>query len=267
MTPRLAAQLQLGPQELVAFVGAGGKSTLLLELGNELAAGGARVVLTTTTKMGAGQARQARVVCQSTDLEAVSAALDQSGPVMVVATDDGHKVTGPSPGIVSRMYTAGVADYVLVEADGARGRSFKTPAEHEPVIPSATTAVVVVFGIDAIGRPIIEMCHRPDRVAALAGLAVSDVLDAAAAVRVVTHPEGVMRSVPKGARVVVAVTKVGSTGDGDSDALAAALSAARGIERWVPIATTGGRDGTGSWSPPVQPPSGEASTTSPSSSA
>lgn len=245
MTARLAAELGLGTQELVAFVGAGGKSTLLFELGEELAAGGARVVLTTTTKMGAAQARQAPVVCRSTDLSAIAAALDRGGPVMVVATDDGHKVTGPPPETVSRIHAADVAGWVLVEADGARGKSFKTPAEHEPVIPAATTVVVIVFGIDAIGRPIGEMCHRPQLVAALAGLAVGDVLDAEAVFRVVTHPEGVMRSVPPGARVVVAVTKVGSAHRRDIDAVAGAFSRAQGIDRCVPIPTIDGRDATG----------------------
>ena len=95
---------------------------------------------------------------------------------------------------------------MLVEADGARGKSFKTPAAHEPVIPGATTLVVIVMGIGAIGRPIAEKCHRPELVAELAGLSIDDVLDVDAAVRVATHPDGVLRAVPEGAQVVVALT-------------------------------------------------------------
>lgn len=229
MTESLAEPLGLGDRELVAFVGAGGKSTLLFRLGDELASAGATVLLTTTTKMGSDQAK--RVRCVSPD-EVLAARLEP-GPVMVVAEDDGHKVTGPSPEGVDVLFAASHARYVLVEADGARGRSFKTPAEHEPVIPSTTTLVVIVVGADAIGRPIAEKCHRPELVAKLAGLSVHDTLDVDAAVRVLTHPEGLLRAVPAGARVVGVVTKAEPGGVGAL--LVSALARSERMQRVVMV--------------------------------
>ena len=55
MSGSLRDRFGLGSRELVAFVGAGGKTTTLQLLSNELAADGARVVLTTTTKMSESQ--------------------------------------------------------------------------------------------------------------------------------------------------------------------------------------------------------------------
>ena len=49
MTVALAEQLGLGDRELVAFVGAGGKSTMLFGLGDELAAGGGGGIDVTTS--------------------------------------------------------------------------------------------------------------------------------------------------------------------------------------------------------------------------
>ncbi len=231
MTAALRTLLGVGDRDLVAFVGAGGKSTLLFALGDELAASGAKVVLTTTTKMGTDQARRAAAVCRSSETSAIVSALRGDSPVMVVATDDGRKVTGPPCVAVDRISAEAGADYVLVEADGARGKSFKSPTAHEPVIPAAATLVVIVVGIDAIGRPIIEGCHRPELVAKLAGLSVDDELDVDAAVRVLTHPDGVMRSVPENARIAVAVTKVSASTEGDAKAMAAALTGRARIER------------------------------------
>ncbi len=216
----LAAALGLGDRELVAFVGAGGKSTLLFRLGEELASTGRRVVLTTTTKMGSQQARRVRVVAPD--------AIDPDGGLaMVVAVDDGYKVTGPAPEQLDRLFASGDVEYLLVEADGARGKSFKTPAAHEPVIPAASTIVVIVMGIDAVGHPIAIHCHRPELVARVAGCNVADVLDIDRAVRVLTHPDGFLASIPTSARLTVAVTKVDAAHRGIAEHLAEALATSR----------------------------------------
>jgi probable selenium-dependent hydroxylase accessory protein YqeC len=96
---------------------------------------------------------------------------------------------------------------VLVEADGAARKPFKAPNDDEPVIPRATTLVVAVVGIDALGRPVSEAAHRPERVTALTGLGPADVLDARSIARVMLAERGVMKGAPAGARTVVLVNK------------------------------------------------------------
>ena len=208
MRTNLSAALGLGERDLVAFVGAGGKSTLMFTLAQELVAAGRTVVITTTTKMGVGQMDRFPNSARSTAPEDVAAALERSGPVLVFETHDRHKVTGLSPETVGEVFAQTSADYVLVEADGARGRSFKAPARHEPVIPEAATVVVVVFGADAFGRSIDGEAHRPELVAALAGCELGDVITPEVAATVLGHHDGGLRGVPVGARTVVAITKV-----------------------------------------------------------
>lgn len=66
------------------------------------------------------------------------------------------------------------ADYLLVEADGAKMLPLKAHAEHEPVIPECAKRTVCVVGIDGVGKPISQACHRAERFARLAGASTAD---------------------------------------------------------------------------------------------
>ena len=192
-------------REVVAFVGGGGKSTLLLGLGHELADAGRPVVMTSTTKMGTDQIPPWAVVCHN--LADVDGALRSQRPAYLLAGTDGAKVIGVDPDLVNDVAAATTAT-VLVEADGSRRRPFKAPASHEPVVPSATTLVVVAVGVEAIGQPISVACHRPERVSTLTGRSVNDVVRPEDIATVAAHPAGGRKGVPEGARLILAITKV-----------------------------------------------------------
>ena len=209
MTP-VASQLGLGRRELVSLVGGGGKSTLLFRLGDELTAAGNKVILTTTTKMGRDQVLAVPTVCWSADTACVAAALDEPGPAMLLTYGDDHKVTGPPPDVVDDLYATSGVDYVIVEADGSKGRPLKAPAEHEPVIPTATTTVVILVGIDAVGHPLTQVTHRAEVAQRFLETGSDHVLTAADCAAVVLHPAGALSACPVASRVVVAITKVGT---------------------------------------------------------
>ena len=61
-----------------------------------------------------------------------------------------------------------------MEADGAKRLPLKAHAPHEPVIPTCARQTVYVLGVDGFGRPIRQVCHRPERYAALCGAAQDD---------------------------------------------------------------------------------------------
>lgn len=188
----VAGGLSVGPHELISLAGAGGKTTILRALGLSLPG---KVVLTTTTRM----ARQ--------EVNALTAATgESSSPAIVWREIQGEKVLGLPPSTVDGLFDE--ADYVVVEADGARRRPFKAPGPLEPVIPGASTLVISVVGADALGRVIADDCHRPLRVAALAGCGPYDRLTPDRAARVLLHPQGGRHQVPAGARWMVAINKV-----------------------------------------------------------
>jgi len=200
----LIADLGIGDRELVSFVGAGGKTTLLLDLGRELKDLGRSVVLGTTTRMGTDQIPSWADVGQP----------DNIGPAatFVVESTEGPKVIGSQPEVFDKIFES--TNHVLVEADGARRRQIKAPTPHEPVIPSRTTTVVLVAGTDALGRPISDVAHRPERVAEVLGMSQDDLMTPEAMTRLVTNVEGGLARVPQGARVVVALTGKGTDSAG-----------------------------------------------------
>jgi probable selenium-dependent hydroxylase accessory protein YqeC len=186
----LVEALDLRARELVAFVGAGGKTTTMFQLGGELQTLGRRVVLTTTTRMAA----------------------HQHAPGLVVFPDpkQSTKVVGPGIDALEAMFanTAEV-DYVLVEADGANHRTVKAPAPHEPVVPPSTTLVVCVIGTGALNRVIEDQAHRPMRVAAAARCSPYDRLTPTRAAALVASDIGGRKAVPTSSRFVVAITNAG----------------------------------------------------------
>lgn len=197
----LSEALGVGARSHIALTGGGGKSTLLHALADQLVG---RVVLTTTTKMGSDQHRGHPVLVDPTDDQVGAAAA--IGPVMVWSRVDGSKAIGVDR---ARCDTwSRCVEHVVVEADGSRRQPFKAPSEFEPVVPSTATLVVSVIGADALGRVIADQCHRPLRVAALAGCRADRRLDPVSAARVLLHERGVRRSVPPDADFTIVITKV-----------------------------------------------------------
>jgi probable selenium-dependent hydroxylase accessory protein YqeC len=199
----MSEALELGTHELVALVGGGGKTTALLALGRRLPG---RVLLTTTTRMGARQTDGTATLSAPTDLQ-ISEALAPAGATVFVrrAVADG-KSLGVTPQECDRWFD--LADHVVVEADGAAMRPFTAPRPHEPVVPSRTTVLVACIGGDALGRVIADQCHCPMRVAAVAGCSPYQRLTPARAAKVLLDERGSRKSCPPHARFVVMVTKV-----------------------------------------------------------
>jgi probable selenium-dependent hydroxylase accessory protein YqeC len=209
----LRETLGLGDHELVALVGGGGKSTLMFGLGYELAEAGRRVIMTTTTKMGREQALEAPTVCWSADADCAIEAMDDAGPVMLVTGGDDHKVTGPMPEIVDRLFAETNADYVIVEADGSWRRPLKAPAAHEPVIPVTSTTVVILMGMSAVGQALQDVTHRVDQAILFTGLPPDHLLSPSDCARILIHPDGALRVCPPQSRILVGLTQIGSPAD------------------------------------------------------
>src|SRR5690348_4137988 len=156
---------------MVAFVGAGGKTTTLQRLLIELRAAG-RTVLTTSTvhmfELKGVPAHPFLIAAEAGDLAAVlPELLAARGHVRVggerLRLD---KIRGLEPEQVAALRALPGLDNLLVEADGARHRSLKAPAAHEPVLPAGVDLVLVVAGLDVIGRPLdADHVHRPEEVA------------------------------------------------------------------------------------------------------
>lgn len=211
----LPAALSLREREVVAFVGAGGKTAAMFRLAHELRARGACVVVTTTTRIFAPAAAGGRrVVLGGTWREmrtGVAAALARRDlPVVGRAVGEDRKLVGIRPGQVARLAALPGIDHVLVEADGARGKPFKAPRPREPVIPHSATLVVAVVGIDAVGRRLRAAAQHVAPVAAIAHIGADDPVDLRTVAQVMLDPAGGAKGVPSGARLVFLINKADS---------------------------------------------------------
>ncbi len=223
----ISRALRVGGKEVVALVGAGGKTTLMFRLAGELSDRGAHVVTTMTTHIWARQAALAPAVLVHEEDTALLArlpdALARHGHVLIIGQPEatGEKVRGLAPELVDRVAALPAVDAVILEADGSRGLPFKAPADHEPVIPNEATIVVPLAGVDVVGHPLTaEHVHRPHLVAALTGASLGDPVTPEMIATTLAHPLGGARGVPPRARLVPFLNKVED---------AAALGAARAI--------------------------------------
>lgn len=189
------------PRGVTALVGGGGKTTLMLRLARELADGGARVIVTTTTHIFPPE--NIHTLTDATEAEAIDA-LESDRIICLGTPAEYGKLSAPNMS-VARM--AALADYVLVEADGAKRLPLKAPAGHEPVIPPQTSLVVAVAGLDGAGQTIAKAAFRPERYAAICGKQETDEVTARDIARVLVHPEGQRKDVAEQMRFAVLLNK------------------------------------------------------------
>lgn len=207
----LADALGLGSSATVAFVGAGGKKTAMGQVTHEGTAEGYAIGYTTTTAMppppdlplaltGPGEWR--------TDLEAHEPPVAFARELVADPARVDRKVRGFEASVLDRIADAGLFDWLVVKADGARKREFKAPGDGEPVVPNAATHVVPVASVAAVGEPLTtDTVHRPERVADVTGLDVGETITAEAVGTVLTHPDGGLRNAPPEGSVIPLVNK------------------------------------------------------------
>jgi probable selenium-dependent hydroxylase accessory protein YqeC len=225
---RLEDALDLREREVIAFVGAGGKTTAMFRLAHELQESGRPAVVTTTTKIFAPEPQPAHELIVESErgrLVAATAAAIARGNTAIVGTSiaPDRKLIGLDGEWVADLHGLDAVSHVLVEADGARRLPITAPREGEPVIPSSATLVVALVGADALGERVAQIAHRPEHVARLTGLRPDDRLDPTAIARVVLGPDGNTRGRPADSRVIAIVNKVDDTRMTAARAIAAAL--------------------------------------------
>ena len=89
------------------------------------------------------------------------------------------------------------AKQILVEADGAKMRPCKVPAEQEPVIPKECDIVIAVAGLDVLGETIEAGCFRTGQVAAFLQKPLLHCIEKADLVKILLSERGARKSVGK----------------------------------------------------------------------
>lgn len=158
---------------ITAIIGSGGKTSLLYRLAAELSH--SRVIVTTSTHIW----KPAHLPYQE-HIEEVRV----GQPVCTGTPCENGKLSAPQQHFDE---LAALADYVLVEADGSKGRPLKAHEPQEPVLPKHADQVIAVLGLSGLGQRISEAAHRPALYARLADTTVDATVTAELAAKVLNR--------------------------------------------------------------------------------
>ncbi|WP_455392215.1 selenium cofactor biosynthesis protein YqeC [[Eubacterium] cellulosolvens] len=208
----LAEALRTRRGDVIAFVGAGGKTSLMLALAEELYQHGNRVIVTTTTKLGTSeQPINGELVVESDEAELISKAHEvlshNSIPVLTSRLDGKlERVHGIDPSVVECL--ANETDFTLIEADGARMKPFKVPKAHEPVVPGCVNKLCIVVGLDALGKEITEENFYNTEGMRKLGARLNEPLSVEQLRKLLTHSSGYLRFKAEGREIFLILNKI-----------------------------------------------------------
>jgi probable selenium-dependent hydroxylase accessory protein YqeC len=203
---------------VIALVGAGGKTSLMYALAREILAQHGTVITTTSTKIfppAPNQSPQLLLLEEDPDLKGLPGRLSRLGHVTIgrAIIPPHGKLDGIPDTIISKLLN--MADKIIVEADGAAGRSIKAPEDWEPVIPSFTNLVVPVVGLDCIGKPAHEdRVFRIEKFLALTKLRRGQEISAESVARLLSNNDGALKGIGPNAQVVPFLNKLDLLVDG-----------------------------------------------------
>ncbi|HYE81053.1 MAG TPA: selenium cofactor biosynthesis protein YqeC [Clostridia bacterium] len=184
--------------EMICMVGAGGKTSAMFLLARELSDKGKKVLVTTTTAIYHPEKEQYDDILIS-EGETMDLFDNRSGSITVLgrSVSSEGKLLGVSPEVLDSIFLKGTFDYIIVEGDGSKSRPVKAPAGHEPVIPSQTTRLLGLIGLDSIGKEVgMEFVHRPELFCRISGCVMGDIINTEMISRLIIHEEGLFKAAP-----------------------------------------------------------------------
>ncbi|MDR3604762.1 MAG: selenium cofactor biosynthesis protein YqeC [Syntrophaceae bacterium] len=190
----------------IALIGAGGKTSLMYALAENLVGAGKTVISTTSTKIFPPKPDQSPFLFLFADrfpgADHIIHRIQLLRHITIGLKIDPNsgKVLGVSGEQIYSMLSW--ADYVIFEADGASGRPIKAPIESEPIIPDFTDLVIPVIGLDSMfSLANQENVFRLGEFLRVTGLANGALITAQEIVKLFNHPDGALRNVPRNVQV------------------------------------------------------------------
>lgn len=206
--------LNTKPPKVVTIIGSGGKTSLMNYLLTILKNSGCAAVGASTTKLSSQPVKNhCFIPIQSAaDDQTVEQAKSLQEVAILISAEDGSsqgKVIGIPSEWIDQLAAAHGDVVFVVEGDGSAGKSLKGHLAHEPVIPISSALVVVVIGIDSVGKSInSQNVHRPQRICELTGVMPNTMVTTDMMTQLLLHPQGYLHNCPQESRLVLLINKV-----------------------------------------------------------
>lgn len=188
---------------VISVVGAGGKTSTIEYLINEYVHIREKAIVSTTTHMFQPENYS---WCKEESMESLDKYLDENNVVWLGIPCDNGKMKSPD---LSILYSVGQKRIpLIIEADGSKRFPFKVPSEKEPVILEGSNIVIGVLGMDALGKPMKEVCFRYELAMKLLNKTADSLITSEDYVNIILNNAGLRKGIKNDMKYIVILNKV-----------------------------------------------------------
>lgn len=166
---------------ITAFIGSGGKTTLIHTLCSLLSENN-KVIFCTTTNIYPSET----IHCVNTPtLSDVEHELKTINAICIGNFNSNTKKLQSPDFSIEKLKE--LADYILVEADGSKSLPIKAHNPYEPVIPAGCNETILVIGASGFGKKIEDAVHRKEIFCDIANCNENDIVTPNLVSKVINH--------------------------------------------------------------------------------
>lgn len=193
--------LDINKNEVISFVGGGGKTTTIFALADELVKAKKKVFIATTTKVFNPKEEEYDYYFLK-DINKEFIPLKGTITFLGECVKD-EKLLGVSSEKIDEIIDRNIFDFILIEADGANRKPIKAPAYHEPVIPRKTSLTIGLIGLDCLNKAIDKnIVHRPELLKKISGNEDFEIINKDLVVNLVLDKNGLFKN-SKGKKILL----------------------------------------------------------------
>lgn len=189
----LSKFINLSKGDIVSIVGAGGKTSLMFTLAEELRRD-YKLLVTTTTKIFLPEKNQYDYMAiDLSNIREIRYSNNKGVYIYGSFINEDEKLVGISTELLD--LECSFFDYVFVEADGSKGKPIKGWNKTEPVISRKTKKTIGVLSIESIGKNISdENVHRVDEFLNITNADKNEAISIENMLSVIFHTDGIFKN-------------------------------------------------------------------------
>ncbi len=195
---KLKDLLNLNKGDVVSIVGAGGKTTFMYSLAEELR-NESKVLVTTTTKIYVPEKKYYDF--ESIGDDSFDKFNNHNGIYLYGKyVNDENKIIGLNENVIDNKLS--YFDYILIEADGSKKKPIKGWNDDEPVVINSTKKTIGIIDIEVIEKEINnDNVHRLEKFINITKMKENELINIEGLISLIYHKKGLFKD-SKGERIL-----------------------------------------------------------------
>jgi len=172
----------------IAFLGGGGKTTLMKKMADELSRSFSKVLVSSLTK-SASNSDEFYLQFDSTEFSDIPKYFKRHNPLFLMKSDTAQKLEGLSSDEL--LSVAELSQVCLFECDGTRRKPLKAHMPHDPDVPAWVNHCIILVGAEVVDTTILDgFVHRPQEFLELWDIKSETILNVREIARILTSKIG-----------------------------------------------------------------------------